>query len=256
VTEVAGGPARLRPLTSVPALYDVEVSHVRRATLHRGFRHSVYLWLVDLDALPDLPKWLRPFARFAAADHLGNPKATIRQNLDRFLATRGVDLAGGQVLMLANARVLGHVFNPLTVYWCHRPDGSLACVVAEVHNTYGERHCYLLNTDADGRADAEKDFYVSPFLSVDGDYRMRLPLPDDRLALAITLRQNGFTALTATVMGVRRPATPAALVRMLARRPLVTQRTSALIRRHGVALWLRRLPVIPRQAHDPQEGVQ
>ena len=85
---------------------------------------------------------------------------------------------------------------------------------------------------------------------------MRLPLPDDRLAMAITLRQNGSTALTATVIGVRRPAGPASLVRMLARRPLVTQRTSALIRRHGVALWLRRLPVIPRPAHDPQEGVQ
>ncbi len=158
--------------------------------------------------------------------------------------------------MLANARVLGHVFNPLTVYWCHRQDGTQACVVAEVHNTYGERHCYLMRTDEDGRAGAAKEFYVSPFLPVDGEYRMRLPLPDERVALVITLRQNGSTALTATVVGERRPATPASVARMATRRPLVTLRTSALIRRHGVALWLRRLPVIPRPRHDPQESVQ
>jgi uncharacterized protein len=169
---------------------------------------------------------------------------------------QGVDLAGGQVLMLANARVLGYVFNPLTVYWCHRADGELACVVAEVHNTYGERHCYLLRTDAGGRAETDKAFYVSPFLTVDGQYRMVLPVPDERLRISITLRQQDATALVATVVGTRRPATPAALLRMLLRRPLVTQRTSALIRRHGIALWLRRMPVIPRPTHAPQEGVQ
>jgi hypothetical protein len=95
---------------------------------------------------------------------------------------------------------------------------------------------------------------VSPFLAVGGEYRMRLPVPDERLSLAITLRQNGSTALVASVAGVRTAATPRSLVRVVARRPLVTLRTSALIRRHGVALWLRRLPVIPRPRHAPQEA--
>jgi DUF1365 family protein len=238
------------------ALYEVEVRHVRHTALHRDFHHRVYLWLVDLDALPRLPRWLRPFARFAARDHLGDPGGTIRGNVDRYLTTHGIDLRGGRVLMLANARVLGHVFNPLTVYWCHHPDGTLACVVAEVHNTYGERHCYLLRTDAAGRVRTAKDFYVSPFLTVDGEYRMHLPVPDERLALTITLRQNGSMAFVATLAGVRRPATPRSLAGMVARHPLVTLRTSALIRRHGIALWLRRLPVIPRPRHAPQEGVQ
>lgn len=239
-----------------PALYDAEVRHVRRQAMDRRFTHCVYLWLVDLDALPEMPVWLRPFARFEARDHLGDPDRTIRQNLDAYLATQGVDLAGGRVLMLAHARALGYVFNPITVYWCHRPDGALECVVAEVHNTYGERHCYLLRTDDAGRAETPKDFYVSPFLTVEGDYRMVLPLPGERLTVSVTLRQDDATALTATVTGSRRPATPAALARVLLRRPLVTHRTSALIRRHGIALWLRRLPVIRRPQHAPQEGVQ
>ncbi|WP_433279427.1 DUF1365 domain-containing protein [Pseudonocardia xinjiangensis] len=246
----------VRAPVAVPALYDAEVRHVRRQRLERSFRHGVYLWLVDLDALPALPRWLRPFARFEARDHLGDPQVSIRQNLDAWLARQGVDLRGGQVLMLANARLLGHVFNPITVYWCHRPDGVLDCVVAEVHNTYGERHCYLLHPDAAGRASTAKDFYVSPFLSVDGHYAMHLPVPGERLTVSVSLRQQGSTALTATVVGTRRAATASALVRMLLRRPLVTHRTTALIRRHGIALWLRRLPVVPRPSHHPQEGVQ
>ena len=111
------------------------------------------------------------------------------------------------------------MFNPLTVYWCHRADGELACVVAEVHNTYGERHCYLLRTDEGGRAETDKDFYVSPFLTVDGQYRMVLPVPDERLRISITLRQHDATALVATVVGDRRPATPAALLRDAAAPP-------------------------------------
>jgi DUF1365 family protein len=237
-------------------LYDAVVRHVRIQTLHRAFAHRVYLWLVDLDALPALPGWLRPFARFSARDHLGDPTRTIRRNLDTYLATQGVDLHGGRVLMLANARVLGYVFNPLTVYWCHRADGELECVVAEVHNTYHERHCYLLRPDATGRAGTDKRFYVSPFLTVAGDYRMVLPVPDRRLRLSITLRQDGEPAFVATLVGTRHPATPATLLRMLLRHPLVPQRTTALIRRHGIALWWRRLPVVPRPTHAPQEGVQ
>jgi DUF1365 family protein len=158
--------------------------------------------------------------------------------------------------MLAQARVLGHVFNPLTVYWCHRADGALACVVAEVHNTYGERHGYLVHPDAAGRVRTAKAFYVSPFFPVDGTYDMVLPAPGERVQIAVTLRRAGAPALAATVVGARTPATPAAVIRMLLRRPLAPHRTSMLIRRHGIALWLRRLPVIPRPPHTPQEGLR
>ena len=235
----------------VPALYAARVEHRRHHSLSRHFAHRIYLWLVDLDELPRLPPWLRPFARFEARDHLAGTGRSIRAELDTWLADRGVDLAGGRVLMLANARLLGYVFNPLTVYWCHHRDGSPACVVAEVHNTYGERHCYLLRPDPDGRAEAAKEFYVSPFLAVSGRYRMALPLPGDQLHLAVTLQQESQDVLAATVTGARRPASPAALLWLLLSRPLTTQRTWWLIRRHGIALWLRRLPVTPRTGRDP-----
>jgi hypothetical protein len=240
----------------VPALYDAVVTHVRRERTHRDFANKIYLWLVDLDHLPVLPRWLRPFAGFHAADHLGRPDHTIRQNIDTWLATQGVDLHGGRVLMLANARVLGYVFNPISVYWCHQPDGRLECVVAEVHNTYGERHCYLLRPDDAGRAEADKVLYVSPFLDLGGHYAMRVPRPGERLSITVALRRGDTTPLTATLRGTRTPGDARSLLRMVARRPLMPQWVSAQIRRHGIALWLRRVPVVPRTPHVHQEGVR
>lgn len=237
------------------ALYTAEVRHVRRVRPHRDFSHRVYLWLVDLDHLPVLPRWLRPFAGFRAADHLGRADRTIRANVDNWLATQGIDLRGGQVLMLANARVLGYVFNPITLYWCHDAEGAPVCVIAEVHNTYHERHCYLLSPDDADRATVAKTLYVSPFLAGNGDYLMRVPKPDDRLSITVVLRQDVETPLTATLRGTRREVTPTALARLLVTRPLMPQRVSALIRRHGVALWARGVPIARREPHRHQEGV-
>lgn len=230
---------------TAPALYDAVVTHARHGDDARTFQHRVYSWLVDLDELPRLPRWLRPFARFDARDHLGEKGEPVRRNLDAWLAERG-EPTGGRILMLAHARVLGHVFNPITVYWCHRPDGTQACVVVEVHNTYGEAHRYLLHPDTDGTAEADKQLYVSPFLPEHGRYRLHVRTPGERLALRVALHGTDGPLLTATMTGSRTPATGRELVRMLLRRPLVPQRVSTLIRAQGIALWARRVPRFPR----------
>jgi len=238
------------------ALFTCDITHVRTRPIRRAFCYRSYLWLVDLDDLPRVARALRPFARFRARDHLGDPGASIRANVDGYLAARGIDLAGGQILMLASARVLGHVFNPLTVYWCHAADGALAAVVAEVHNTYGERHCYLVHPDARGRARVGKDFYVSPFLPGAGQYRMRLPEPAGALRLAITLDVGDQPMLVAAVSGRRHPYTTWRLIRLAARYPWVTAQVTARIRWQAIRLLARRQRIIPRPVHHPQEGVQ
>lgn len=231
----------------VPALYATEVRHVRVTPVRYVLRHRTYLWLVDVDDLPVPPRVLRPLARFDARDHFAGDAPTLRAGLDAYLAAQGVDRADGRVLMLAHARVLGHVFNPLTLYWCHDRSGRIVCVVAEVHNTYGERHCYLLRPDGRGRADVPKNFYVSPFFGVEGSYRMRLPLPDDRLDLTVQLRHgNGSRPLTATVRGTHRPAGTRALLAAVLRHPWSTAGVSLGIRWHGIRLRLKGLPVRPR----------
>jgi DUF1365 family protein len=236
-------------------IYECRITHARVAPLRNVFRYGTYLWLVDLDHLPRFG----PLASFRGRDHLGDPRYGIRENLDRFLAGRGIDRPG-TVTMLAHARVLGHVFNPLTVFWCHRADGTLACVVAEVHNTYGQRHAYLLHPDDRGRVRTQKQFYVSPFYPVDGCYRMSLPEPDPRpggrLALSVLLDRPGGHSFAASVHGRAVPATVATLIRAVLRHPWSTAAVSLRIRWQGMKLYLRGLPVIPRPAHRPQEGVQ
>ncbi|MFE2301911.1 DUF1365 domain-containing protein [Streptomyces sp. NPDC059445] len=243
-------------MTHTPALYPCTVAHVRTAPTRYALRHRTYMWLTDPDRPPELPYPLRPLARFDPRDHFDGDQPSIRAGLDRFLAAHGVDLRGGPVLMLTHARVLGHVFNPLTLYWCHDPDGTARCVVAEVHNTYGERHSYLLRPDDGDTARTRKEFYVSPFFPVDGAYRMRLPEPGDRLDLTVHLERVGTRPFTATVRGTRQTASAGALLRQALRHPWSTLAVSAAIRLHGIRLYLRGLPVQPRTPQRAQENVK
>jgi uncharacterized protein len=236
-------PAPARPqLPPLPALVVGQVTHRRPGPVRHAFRHRVYLWLVDLDCLPRQPWHLRAFAHFS--------------NVENYLALGGIGLGDrGQVLMLASARVLGHVFDPLSVFWCYNSDGVLACVIAEVHNTYGERHAYLLHPDEAGTAVTGKHFYVSPFFDVSGTYELRFTLRPDLVATTVTLRHHDAVAFRATFRGRPEPATAPALGRRLIRQPLMTQRVSALIRVHGIWLWLRGLPVRAHPHHIRQEGI-
>ncbi len=234
----------------VNCLYEVEVVHHRQTPVVHHVRQQSCQWFVDLDDLPHLPL----LARFDAADHFGDPARSLRENADTFLAAHGVDLKGGSITMLANARCLGYVFNPLSLFWCHDLAGALVCVIAEVHNTYGEGHCYLLFPDESGRAETEKAFYVSPFYPVDGSYRMSVPEPAEQLAVTITLHRPHGRPFTASVRGVRRPATVRGVLGLLLRHPFATQRVRLQILRHGLALYFKGLPIMPRP--KPTQEVQ
>ncbi|WP_328596716.1 DUF1365 domain-containing protein [Aeromicrobium yanjiei] len=246
----------LRTLPQLPALVEGTVAHTRRTPLRHRFSHRVYQWLVDVDDLPRMGRPFSAFSTFRAADHIGDPEATIRANIERFCAAHGVDVTGCRLLMLANARVLGHTFDPLSVFWAIAPDGSLACIVAEVHNTYGERHAYLLQPDDAGRTEVDKAFYVSPFFAVEGRYDLRFVLAAEQISSSIVLRHDGEAVFSATFRGTPRPATRRHLAELLIKMPFMTHRTSLLIRIHGAWLWIRRLPVVPRPAYEPQEGTR
>lgn len=231
-----------------PGRFETTIRHTRRTPFSRSFEHASTLWLVDLDDLPD--HGVR--ARFEARDHLGSPDRTLRHNVEAFLAMNGVELgeSGGRILMAAQPRSLGYAFNPISVFWCFDDAGPQAGVIVEVHNTYGDRHAYLVHPDEQGRAQTEKAMYVSPFHGVDGTYDVAVPVPTDRLHVAVTLRghDGGAAPFSASLTGTRsdvplRTTLGAAL------------RGSALIRAHGIWLWARRLPVRPRP-HHRQEGVR
>ena len=239
---------------TTPALYRTTVTHERTETVHHAFSYRHPMWLVDLDELPAPPRPLRFLLRFDARDHVGDPDATIRANVDTVLAGHGIDRPQ-RVLMLANPRSFGHGFNPLTLYWAYDRQGSLRAVVAEVHNTYGGRHCYLVYPGNDPsfghgprrRAEVDKELYVSPFFPVDGRYEMQFTEPRERLQIGIVLRRGDRTVFRAA-LGAGRPAPVRSVIATALRHPVPSWWVTARIRVQGIRLWLRRVPVVPHSA--------
>jgi DUF1365 family protein len=138
------------------------------------------------------------------------------------------------------------------VFWCHDRAGRPVCTILEVHNTYGDRHAYLVRTDEHGTAEIDKAMYVSPFHDVSGTYEVSAPAPGESVAVGVTLHHEHGPSFTASLVGTRVPAgTRQRVADVLA--PLLG---AARIRIQGITLWLRRLPVVRRPDHPRQDGVQ
>ena len=146
--------------------------------------------------------------------------------------------------MLSGARSFGYTFDPISVFWCYDEDDAQCAVVAEVHNTYGGRHAYLLELGCDGESEMEKAMYVSPFNDTGGKYRIRVSPPTSTVSVLVSLDREGEEPFVATLRGRRRPLTrTSALVSMLRHSGA---RTRVLIQWEALRLWRRGLTVQPR----------
>ncbi|MBA2356546.1 MAG: DUF1365 domain-containing protein, partial [Acidobacteria bacterium] len=191
------------------------------------------------------------------ADHLdGRP---LREAVEARVVASGRDWPGGQVLLLTHRRVAGYVFNPLSLFYCFDRAGRLDTVVAEVHNTYGERHVYVLPADAttaQAGASHKKEFHVSPFFSLDGTYHFDLPAPGEQVVVAIDLAVGDQRPFRARLALRRQRLTDRALLAMLARYPLVTLQVIAAIHWEAVRLWWKGVPFQPKPAYAPETARQ
>jgi DUF1365 family protein len=240
--------------SDVPALVKGEVRHARFHPVRHAFRYRAHQWLVDADSPDVAARWLRPLVSFESRDHLGSADRSLGDNVRAFLRAQGVTWSAQRILMLANARTLWFVFDPLTVYWCYAADGTLEGVLAEVHNTYGERHGYVVEVDSHGSGRADKQFYVSPFFGVFGDYQLKFVHDGDKVGAFVTLKQDGRVVFTGSFTGRAVPVTARRVLGVAVTQPLMPHRVAALIRLHGLWLWFKRLPVVRRPAHVDQEG--
>jgi DUF1365 family protein len=240
----------------VPAVARTRVGHQRTSPFLYKFAHRSTSWLVDADApAAAFPSSLSSVLSIRSEDHLGPGGGALGDKLRRHLADRGVTWTAHRVLVLTNARTFGHVFDPLTTYFCFDSEGVLEGILAEVHNTYGEVHCYPLPVAPDGRMRTAKEFYVSPFFAVEGRYDIRARLTAERVSVSISLSQTDEDGqdrrmFSGYVTGDLQPATRGRVWRAFLRDPMASQRVSGLIRWHGIRLWLRRLPVVPRHTRS------
>jgi DUF1365 family protein len=212
------------PARTTPALYPTLVTHLHRSPVQHYAEHRSYSWYVDVDALPRLPRWVRPFARFEASDHFDGPTdATLRQRVDTVLARHGVFIPGGRVTALLMPRVLGRSYSPLSLFWCHDSAGVVRCVVAEVQDVRGNRKAYLLPAAEDGPVAVSEELRHALFAADDGYFLVRVPRPDENLDLTISLHRDNHAALVATWRGARRRASAAHVLLLQLTHPLAPQ---------------------------------
>jgi uncharacterized protein len=248
------------------ALYVGTVHHRRRRPSVHAFRYRSYHVLLDLAELEELDREVKGFGygrwavtTFRDGDHFGAHDRPVRAKLERWLASQGVALPTGPVRVLTNLRVFGHVFNPVSWWYCFHPDGELGLVVAEVHNTFGESHGYVLADLRPGAGDtleatASKVFHVSPFLPIDGlTYRFTLVPPGARVLAHVDVADPEGPVFDATQAGRRVPLTSWSLARVLVTHPLETVRTVVLIHLQAFRLWRRRVP-FHRKPVPPPSG--
>lgn len=230
------------------ALYTGHAAH-NRPGKHR-LRYRVFMLALDLDELPALDGRLRLFAHNRAGlmtlfdrDHGGRIDAPLKPQIEAKLRKAGIAWDGGRIVLLTMPRLLNYVFNPLSVYFCTRRDGSLAALVHEVSNTFGERHFYVLppRTAPNGQiAQAcEKEFFVSPFLEMALRYEFRVTPPGDRAVVAMTVRRGDEVALTASFAGEQRALTDGNLLRAWLGNPLMTVAVIAGIHWEALKMWVK-----------------
>jgi uncharacterized protein len=246
----------------VTALYEGWVGHRRLRPVDHRFRYRVFMAYLDLDAVPERvgPAWLwstshPALVRFRRADYLGDRDIPLADAIRALVAERTGRRPGGPVRLLTNLRCLGHLFNPVSFYYCFdRAGDGLEAVVAEVTNTpWGERHAYVLGArDAAGGVHerVDKVFHVSPFMAMDHEYELCLTPPGPHLGVEIVSRKDGEVHFDATLQLDRAPLDAAGLRRVLRRQPAPTLAVVARIYANAARLKLKRAPYFgrPREA--------
>lgn len=249
-------------------IYTGTLVHARRSPADHVFRYPVCFYAIDLDEIVELDRSLRLFSYnrpgiigLRDSDHLGDPERPVAENIRDHLRGRGVDADDARITMITNLRVAGYVFNPVTFFYVHAPDGTLRCILAEVSNTFGERLAYLLGDDEriaplaqEHAFRHDKRMHVSPFFPLDQEYIFRMGEPGDTLSIRMDVMQGDERPFWATLTGTRHEFTDRSLARALARYPLMPIQVISLIHVEALRLWRKRVPFHRKPRFIPSEG--
>lgn len=230
-------------------LYHCEVMHRRHRSAGYQFSYRIFGLLIDIDRLGELERTspLLSVGRFNLLsfyprDHLPKGQHDLRDWLNRVLQDHDIDGDTLRVQLLCMPRILGWGFNPLSVWYCEDQDQNPVAIVCEVHNTFGERHCYLLlpkDSEWPVRASQAKRFHVSPFLDIAGQYDFVLKQPRGRLGIAIRLQDQKGPLLDATQTGRAIPPTSRNLLLQCLQIPFQTAKVLGAIHWQALKIWLR-----------------
>ena len=254
------------PPEDAATIYSGQVMHQRMKPAAHRFSYSVFSLLLDLDRLGEARKQSRFFSinrfnllSFHEKDHGKRDGSNLRRHVDALLAKMSVDRPA-KVLLLAYPRLLGYGFNPLSVYYAYDDCEQLTAIVYEVRNTFGGLHTYVLPiesgqvSDAGVRQNQPKEFYVSPFISMEQHYHFRMLPPGDAVRVRILETDAKGPLLSATFSGSGTPLTTRSLSRECIRVPFLTAKVILAIHWEAFKIWLKRVPFHPRPAERSTHG--
>ena len=250
-------------MTERARLYVGETVHHRFEPRPHRFKYRVFHLLIDIDnPTDDLRRfWAIRHGRFGLfsftpRDHGDRDGSPLRPWVETTLKAAGVAVGAHHIRLLAFPRVLGFVFNPISVFFVHAANDRLEAVIYEVNNTFGQTHAYVVPTrgGAVERHDADKALYVSPFYRVEGGYRFRLTPPGETLDLTVQKQTDGRPNFLATLNLLRRPLTNLALLGLFFSMPLMTLGVVIAIHWEAVKLWIKGAPFGARPP-GPKTGI-
>jgi len=247
-------------------LYFGRVMHARVAPFRHRFEYRVFSALLDIDRLQDLARNTALFSynrfnlfSFYDRDHGPKDGKTLRPWAERMLRDAGIEEPIGRIKLLCYPRILGYVFNPLSVYYCYDRHQRLIAMIYEVSNTFGEEHCYVGQVaESAGQElfniqETQKVFYVSPFIEVSGQYLFRFDAPSKKIRLAVQQKENESPLLFTNFSGKFRPFSSKMLAAAFLKYPLMTLKVIAAIHWEALKLWRKGAKYVPQPAR-PEEA--
>jgi len=249
-------------------LYECTVFHRRLSPKRHEFLYRVFYLLIDLDELDLIKRGLRLLKinrpgiySFRENDHISHGAFSVRENITRYLKMQGIEQQVGQILLLTLPRILGYIFNPISVYFCHDSEGNPIAAVAEVGNTFGEWKPYLVLPNPNHsrvyfHTRVVKHFYVSPFSDLDLSFDFRFHLPKERLQIDIDDYRDNTPELISSLTGKRVQLSDSALLLFLLKYPLLTLQVIFGIHWQALLIWLKGLKAHRKEAEPHlQKGV-
>jgi len=235
------------------------VVHTRVRPKRHRLSYKAYWLLIDIDDVETIARglWLLSHNRFNLfglhdRDYGEGSNISLREQVDAALRREGNQIDATRVLLLTMPRLLGYVFNPISVYFCYTIDHRLATIIYEVRNTFGERHTYVLAVDGPARAtvqqECDKVFHVSPFIAMDVVYAFQVKPPGERISIAIRGRDNDGPVINTALSGQRRDLSDAGLIRAFFSIPFLTLKVILAIHWEALRMWLKGFRIFPHPA--------